>query len=96
MHYLNHKEAKELYKALLLVKTEEDCRKFLGDLLTPSEIQEFGKRWQVARMLDAKVPYEEIIRVTGMSSTTIARISKWLTGGTGGYRMVLERIKKQK
>jgi TrpR-related protein YerC/YecD len=94
MHYLNHKEAKELYKAFLSLGTEDECKKFIGDLLTPSEIQEFSKRWQVARMLDAKVPYEEIIRVTGMSSTTIARISKWFNGGTGGYRLILDKMKK--
>ena len=94
MHNFSNKDTKELMKALLSIKTENESQKFLGDLLTPAEVAEFSNRWKVARMLDAKVSYEEIERVTGMSSTTIARISKWLTKGTGGYRMILDRTKK--
>ena len=45
-------------------------------------------------MLDKKVPYEEIEKETGMSSTTIARIQKWLVNGMGGYRLILNRYKK--
>jgi TrpR-related protein YerC/YecD len=92
----NTQVSKELYKAFLSLKTTEECKKFLEDLLTSTELKEFSNRWQVARMLDAKVPYEEIVRVTGMSSTTIARISKWLNNGMGGYRLMLDKQKKEK
>lgn len=97
MHYLSTKKAKDLYKAILLLQTEDECKKFLGDLLTPAEIQEFSNRWTVAQMLDKKEPYEKITKATGMSSTTIARISKWLAGtlrGLGGYRLVLNKMNK--
>ena len=94
MHNFAHKDTKELLKALLTLQTEKEYEQFLGDLLTPAEIEEFSNRWKVARMLDEKTPYEEISRITGMSSTTIARISKWLTNGMGGYRLVLRKIKK--
>jgi len=94
MHDLHSKEAKELYNALLSLKNEAEYKKFLADLLTPAELREFSNRWKVAQMLDAKIPYEEIEKVTGMSSTTIARISKWLSKGKNGYRMVLDRMKK--
>lgn len=94
MHNFKNKDTKSLIQALLSIKTESEAEKFLGDLLTPAEVAEFSNRWKVARMLDAKVSYEEIARVTGMSSTTIARISKWLTNGMGGYKLVLERLKK--
>lgn len=94
MHKFNTKDTKELVKAILAINTEAEAQKFLGDLLTPAEVKEFANRWKVARMLDAKVPYEEIERVSGMSSTTIARISKWLNNGLGGYKLILERVKK--
>lgn len=94
MHNFNNKDTKELIHALLSVKTPSEIEKFLGDLLTPAEVKEFANRWKVARMLDAKVHYDEIVRVSGMSSTTIARISKWLTNGMGGYRLLLDRLKK--
>lgn len=95
MQYLSTNNAKGLYKALLLLNNAEECKKFLGDLLTPAEIKEFGNRWKVAQMLDQKVPYEKIAKKTGMSSTTIARIQKWLTKGTGGYGLVLNKLKNK-
>lgn len=92
MNYLNTKDAKELFNALLSLKNEEECRKFLRDLLTEKELKEFINRWKVARMLDAQVSYEKISAKTGMSSTTIARISKWITKGMGGYKLMLSRL----
>ena len=83
-----------LYKAVLLLKNEDECRRFFRDLLTEAEIKEFTNRWKVAQMLDNKFPYEKIVRETGMSSTTIARINKWLTKGNDGYKLMLKRFKK--
>lgn len=92
--YLESEDAKDFYKILLNLQTEVECRNFLRDLLTEKEIKEFINRWKVVRLLDKKIPYEEITRQTGMSSTTIARISKWLNDGMGGYRLMLQRVKK--
>ena len=95
MDYLYTKETKELFKVILSLDSEADCRKFLRDLLTEAEIKEFANRWKVARLLDKKVPYEEITQKTGMSSTTIARIQKWLQNGKGGYRLMLKKMKEK-
>lgn len=92
MNYLASSDSRQLYKALMSLENEEECKKFLRDLLTEAEIKEFVNRWKVARMLDAKVPYRTIEKQTGMSSTTIARISKWLNKGMGGYRLMLNRL----
>lgn len=46
-------------------------------------------------MLDNKIQYEIIEKETGMSSTTIARISKWLNHGMGGYKFMLKRLKSK-
>jgi len=83
---------KRLYQALLALKTEDECRKFLRDLLTEAEIEEFSNRWTVAQMLFRNTSYEEITKKTNMSSTTIARISKWLYKGMGGYKLMLNRL----
>ncbi len=93
--YLHDKDAKELYKAIQSLETDEECKNFLRDLLTEAEMKEVIQRWKVVRMLNQKVHYEEITKVTGMSSTTIARISKWLQKGMGGYRLILERVKNK-
>lgn len=94
MDYLHTKDSKELFRTFLRLKTEDEARRFLADLLTPAEIKEFSNRWQVAQMLDKKIEYKQIEKKTGMSSTTIARIQKWLQGTFGGYRLMLKRIKR--
>lgn len=96
MDYLSSKDSKSLYKAILALNSEDECKKFLRDLLTEKEIKEFTNRWKVARMLDQKVPYEKIEKEIGMSSTTIARVNKWLTNGKGGYRLILTRLNTKK
>lgn len=82
----------DLLRAVLALKTPDEARRFFRDLLTEQELLEFGRRWKAARMLNAGRPYTEIVETTGLSSTTVARISKWLKTGMGGYRMMLSRL----
>jgi TrpR-related protein YerC/YecD len=93
MNLITKNPTKNLYKAILSLKNENECKKFLRDLLTEAEIKEFSNRWKVAQLLDQKTPYGKIEKQTGMSSTTIARISKWLNNGENGYRLVLNKLK---
>jgi TrpR-related protein YerC/YecD len=88
----DNKKINDLIGAILLLKNSNEARKFLRDLLTESELVEFGNRWKVARMLEKKVPYTEIIKETGLSSTTVARVSNWLDKGMGGYSLILNRL----
>jgi uncharacterized protein YerC len=60
--------------------------------MTESEIEEFAKRLTAAIMLSDNVPYSAIEKATGLSSTTVARVSKWLGGTEGGYRTVIARV----
>lgn len=90
----NEKKIKELTEAILLLKNSGDAKKFLRDLLTESELVEFSNRWKTAQMLEKKIPYTKIVKETGLSSTTVARVSDWLNKGTGGYKLMLKRIKK--
>lgn len=82
---------KALVRAFLALKTPEEARRFLRDLMTENEIEEFGKRLCAAQMLSRSVPYSTIEKQTGLSSTTIARVSKWLNGNLGGYKTVISR-----
>lgn len=88
----DNKTTEDLLKTILALKNIKEAKKFFRDLLTEAEIIEFGKRWQAAKMLNQKVPYSEIEKETGLSSTTIARVSKWLNKGMGGYRLMLNRL----
>ena len=86
------KENKQLVDAILALKNPDEAKRFLRDLLTPQEIEEFSKRLEAARLLAWNIQYETIVKKTGLSSATVARISKWLKGSLGGYRMILPRI----
>ncbi len=85
-----------LVQAILALKTPDEARRFLRDLMTAKEIEEFAKRLQAAELLSEKVPYSVIEERTGLSSTTVARVSKWLNGKEGGYKMILKRLKENR
>lgn len=85
-------KTRDLMRAIVALKTADEAKRFFRDLLTDEEILEVGKRWEVAQLLDKKVSYTKIVKKTGLSSTTIARVSKWLNNGMGGYKLMLNRI----
>jgi TrpR-related protein YerC/YecD len=86
------KKIDALARAVLALKNKAEAKKFLRDLLTADEIQEFANRWQAARMLSENKSYATIRGKTGLSPRTIARISSWLKNGMGGYRLMLRRL----
>lgn len=88
----NTKENKQFLEAILSIKNENEAKNFLRDIMTKGEIEEFGKRLEAARLLSLNIKYNLIIDKTGLSSTTIARISKWLNGSLGGYKLILARL----
>lgn len=89
---LRKKKYDELIQAILLLESEPEAWAFFRDLLTKQEITEFANRFKVAGMLYQGVPYTQIQKDTGMGSKTIARISKCITKGTGGYEMILDQM----
>lgn len=81
-----------LCQALLALKSVPEAKRFLRDLLTEQEIIEFGKRLLAAKMLARQISYIQVEKTTGLSSTTVARVSKWLNQGMNGYRLILNRL----
>lgn len=93
---LNSAEMQNLYKAILLLKTPEECDAFFTDLCTIKEMQDLSQRFDVCRLLDEGRNYQDISQMTGASTATISRVNKCLNYGSDGYRMILDRIKNQK
>jgi TrpR-related protein YerC/YecD len=83
---------KSFFKALLTLENEQECRNFFSDLCTPAELEALVDRWRVVSYIDEGMPYRRIHELTGVSVTTIGRVARFLTGGNGGYRVVLERL----
>lgn len=86
------KNLNQFYKAVLLLKNEEECRTFFDDVATIKEILDLSARLEVARMLNSGSVFSEISKETGASSATISRVNKCLTYGEGGYKTVLDRL----
>ncbi len=91
MRKITRRDIDELYAAILTLESRSEAQKFFRDLLTETEIRELAERWKTARLLDRGMPYTRIIEETGISSTTVARVARWLRRGAGGYRLVLRR-----
>lgn len=92
MQKWNNPTTENLFNTILKIKNLKEAKRFFRDLLTEQEIIEFGKRWQAAQMLSQKIPYSKIEKATGLSSTTVARISKWLNKGMDGYKLMIKRL----
>ena len=89
------KKARDLFQAILSLKTPKECALFFRDLMTEEEIGELKERWQTVLYLSKNLPYRDISKLTGLSTTTVTRIAKWYNGELGGYRMVIKRMHKE-
>ena len=92
MDDLRTPEVDDLLAVLTSIEDDDTMFALLEDLFTIREIRESSQRLAVARMLDGGKSYAKIEQATGASATTIARVSKCLSYGAGGYRAALDRL----
>lgn len=84
----------KLLEAFSTLKTKTELTNFLHDLLTVKELKDITQRWQIVLLLEQKIPYLEIAKQVGVSTTTVTRVALWLNHGKGGYQTALSRLKK--
>ena len=60
-----------LFDAILTLKTPEECYQFFVDLCTVAELRALSQRIVVAKMLNEKRVYSDIVAATGASTATI-------------------------
>ena len=94
MKSLRNQSVDRLFEAILSLKDKEDCYGFFEDICTVKELQDIAQRLDTAFLLDEGMSYNEISEKVGISSATIGRVSKCLNYGTGGYRLVIDNLKK--
>ena len=82
--------SRPLCEDFLKFKTSDDMFCFLRDLLTQWEIIEFSQRLSIAKKLSSWISYKNIEKETWASSTTIARVAKFLNGKFGGYQKIVK------
>ena len=85
-------EVDDLLKVLASMDDPDELYALFEDLFTIREIKETSQRLSVAKLLDEGKPYTAIAEATGASATTIARVSKALNYGSGGYRYALNEL----
>ena len=83
-----------LFDAILQLKDREECYQFFEDLCTVSEIKSMSQRIAVAKMLNDKCVYTEIVNKTGASTATISRVNRSLAYGCDAYRLVFSRLEE--
>lgn len=91
---LRDKMVDELFESVLLLNNIDECYNFFEDLCTIAEIKAMAQRFAVAKMLSAGYTYSEICYKTGASTATVSRVNRSLIYGADGYKMMLEKIKK--
>ena len=93
MSELRTREVEDLLNVLAGLNEPDEIFALLEDLFTIREIKDTSQRLEVARLLREGESYASIEKTTGASATTIARVSKALNYGTGGYQLALEVLK---
>lgn len=81
-----------LVQAMLSLDGEEEAYRFFEDVCTIAEFKSISQRLEVAVLLRQGVTYQEIVKRTGASSTTISRVNRALLYGADGYHRVLDKL----
>ena len=93
----HNEENKELfYRAILTLRTIEECKNFFDDAFTIQETEAIAQRFKVACCLCDGKSYIDTNAATSASTATICRVSKCLNYGSGGYKIAIERSTKEK
>lgn len=95
MHNLRTPEKDRLFQAILSLENIDECYRFFADNCTIKELEELSKRFKVSEMLYDGQSYAKICKETGVSTATICRVNRCIEYGSGGYKLVHERLNKQ-
>ena len=94
MDKIRRKTVDELFEAIMTLRDLDEFYAFFEDVCTIKEILDIAGRFEVAGLLDEGRNYSQISALTGASTGTISRVNKALGYGAGGYRIALDRRKK--
>ena len=59
-----------------------------------SEQMAMEQRFELAKLLNDGLIYNDILEKTGASSATISRVNRSLNYGMGAYRVIFDRMKQ--
>ena len=92
---VHSEEIDSLFDAILNLQSRGECYRFFEDLFTVPELTSIAQRWDVAKLLDRGVTYSDIAQRLNVSTATISRVNRCLLYGAGGYKLMLDRMKRK-
>lgn len=90
---VNRRHKKELLEIILKIKNSLFLERFLKDLLTPKELEEIIKRWQIVKQLSGKISQREISKNLKVSIATVTRGSRVLGNKKSAFYQILKNKK---
>lgn len=92
MEKINDIKINNLFKAIMSLRTLKEARAFFRDLCTIEEIRDLSERWEIAQLVEQKMPYRDIAKELNVSTTTVSRVAFWLNNGENGYKIALKKL----
>jgi len=79
-------ELDNILNFLSLENSKDRILDFLLDSMSEKELLKIAQKFEIAKMLEQGISYSRIEKKTGMSSATIAKVSKSLNGENLWYK----------
>ena len=95
MQNIPEKSLDRLFRAIASLETKEEVAAFFEDVCTITELIDMSQRLETALMLDKGENYQTISKEIGISTATISRVSKCINYGSGGYKIVIDRLNEK-
>ncbi len=87
-----NKKTNSLFSAILSLESTKEAENFFRDLCTAEELKEMADRWEIAKLVNDKVPYRTIATKLKTSTATVSRVALWLNNGMGGYKSAINKL----
>ena len=84
-----------LSHAILQLRALNACYDCFTDLCTAGALTAWEQRFEVAKLLNEGLIYNDILEKTGASSATISRVNRSLNYGTDAYRTIFARLAEE-
>ncbi len=82
---------KTFFQIIADCKTLSEAKTFLSDFMSRAELETFGRRLEIIRMLSEGASYVEIRKKLKVSSATIASTAQLLE--TSGIKLAVDKMK---
>ncbi len=86
-------DSHRLVRAFLAANNADQIRNFLNDIMTENELDQMVKRLKAVHMINIGTPYRYVSSEIGLSSATIARLSKKLADKKGGFHEIMKKLR---